>query len=107
MARKSINYVCQECGVAAPKWSGRCDSCGAWNTLVEEAAAESAPKGLGAKKGREIEFQGLKGEAEQPPRQITGISEFDRVSGGGWGRAREVLRDGPRHAEAHRRRDFC
>ena len=83
MARKSINYVCRECGVAAPKWSGRGDSCGAWNTLVEEAAAESAPKGLGAKKGRKIEFQGLKGEAEQPPRQITGIAEFDRVSGGG------------------------
>ncbi len=83
MARKSVNYVCQECAAAAPKWSGRCDNCGAWNTLVEEAASESAPKGLGAKKGRRIEFQGLKGEAEHPPRQVTGIAEFDRVSGGG------------------------
>jgi len=83
VARKAVNYVCQECGAAAPKWSGRCDDCGAWNTLVEEAAAESAPRGLGVKKGRKIQFQELKGEAEHPPRQVTGIKEFDRVTGGG------------------------
>ncbi|MGE5441991.1 MAG: hypothetical protein ACM3Q0_02885, partial [Bacteroidota bacterium] len=35
MARSSV-YVCQECGAAHPKWSGRCDACGAWNTLIEE-----------------------------------------------------------------------
>jgi DNA repair protein RadA/Sms len=83
LARKAVNYVCQECGTAATKWSGRCEGCGEWNTLIEEAAPESAPKGLGRKKGRKIEFQGLKGETPSAPRQITGIKEFDRVTGGG------------------------
>ena len=83
MARKAVNYVCQECGVATSKWSGRCEGCGEWNTLVEEAIPETAPKGLGRKKGRRIAFQGLKGDSAHPPRQVTGISEFDRVTGGG------------------------
>ena len=83
MAGKSLNYVCQDCGAASPKWSGRCDGCGEWNTLVEEATPEATPKGLGRKKGRRITFQALKGETEHPPRQVSGIKEFDRVTGGG------------------------
>jgi DNA repair protein RadA/Sms len=65
------------------KWSGRCDNCGSWNTLVEEAASEQAPKGLGSKRGRSIEFVGLEGSSPPPVRMITGIAEFDRVCGGG------------------------
>ena len=83
MARKAANYVCQECGASSSKWSGRCEGCGKWNTLAEEAAPEVTPKGLGTKKGRKIQFQGLRGETEHPPRQISGIKEFDRVTGGG------------------------
>ncbi len=83
MAAKTVNYVCQECGVSSSKWSGRCDGCGEWNTLVEEAPLESAPKGLGRKKGRRIEFHGLKGKTESAARQVSGIKEFDRVTGGG------------------------
>ncbi|MEE8351608.1 MAG: DNA repair protein RadA [Rhodospirillales bacterium] len=83
MARKDVNYACQKCGAATPKWTGRCEGCGEWNTLVEEAVPESAPKGLGRKRGRRIEFQGLKGKSAHPPRQVTGINEFDRVTGGG------------------------
>ena len=83
MARKAVTYVCQECGAAAPKWTGRCESCGAWNTLIEEARAETAPKGLGGKKGRRIVFEGLKGKARPAERIKSGIAEFDRVTGGG------------------------
>ncbi|MBL6927960.1 MAG: DNA repair protein RadA [Rhodospirillales bacterium] len=83
MARNTRQYVCQECGASFPKWAGRCDACGAWNSLVEETGAQSAPKGLGTKRGRAIEFVGLEGKSERPPRQITGIAEFDRVCGGG------------------------
>jgi len=83
LARKAVNYVCQECGTSSSKWSGRCEGCGKWNTLAEEAAPEATPKGLGAKKGRKITFQGLRGKTEHPPRQISGIQEFDRVTGGG------------------------
>ena len=69
MARSDSVYVCQSCGAVHSKWAGKCDDCGQWNTLVEEKPAESAPKGLGnARKGRKIEFVGLKGDSPHPPR---------------------------------------
>ncbi|WP_044559209.1 DNA repair protein RadA [Azospirillum sp. B4] len=84
MARNTNRYVCQSCGTSHPKWSGRCEGCGAWNTLVEEAVPEAAPKGLGAKvQGRKLEFVELSGVSEQAPRRLTHIQEFDRVCGGG------------------------
>lgn len=83
MAKNSTRFVCQECGASHAKWSGQCDGCGNWNSLVEEVQAESAPKGLSAGKGRRIGFVGLEGEGKHPPRRTTGITEFDRVTGGG------------------------
>ena len=84
MARSSATYVCQSCGTAYPKWSGRCDACGGWNTITEEGA--SAPVGVGAikrMKGRRIALEDLKSEDREPPRRISGVAEFDRVTGGG------------------------
>ena len=83
LAKPTSRYVCQSCGASFPKWAGRCDACGEWNTLVEEAVPESAPKGLGVARGRRLEFVGLGGVSEAPPRRLTGIAEFDRVCGGG------------------------
>jgi DNA repair protein RadA/Sms len=83
MAKPSTHYVCQACGAAAAKWSGRCESCGGWNTLVEEAAGSDVPKGLGAKRGRAVAFARLDGAEADPPRLVTKIEEFDRVCGGG------------------------
>jgi DNA repair protein RadA/Sms len=83
VARAQAQFVCQQCGAAHPKWAGRCDACGGWNTLVEESLRESAPKGLGAGKGRKLAFAGLDGRAEALPRRLSGIAEFDRVCGGG------------------------
>jgi len=83
MAKAKSSFVCQECGEAHAKWSGRCDGCGAWNTLAEEQAPDATPKGLGAKKGRKINFVALKGEEKHPPRRVSGMAEFDRVTGGG------------------------
>lgn len=83
LARKSTTYVCADCGASHSKWSGRCDACGAWNTLAEEQSSDSTPKGLGRGKGRRIEFVGLKGQEKQPPRRVSNIKEFDRVCGGG------------------------
>ncbi|WP_431859968.1 DNA repair protein RadA [Azospirillum sp.] len=83
MAKPTTRYVCQSCGSVFPKWAGRCDGCGEWNTLIEEAAPDSAPKGLGVGKGRRLEFVGLSGASEPAPRRMTGIAEFDRVCGGG------------------------
>ena len=83
MAAPAERFVCQECGASTSKWAGRCDSCGAWNTIVEETPAEAPPRGLSAGKGRAIDLAPLDGAAEGGPREATGIAEFDRVCGGG------------------------
>src|SRR6185437_2689802 len=84
MARAQSHFVCQQCGGAHSKWAGRCDACGGWNTLVEEAIAAPLPgRSLGGAKGRAPAFVGLAGPAEALPRRMSGIAEFDRVCGGG------------------------
>ena len=86
MARPTHHYVCQACGASHPKWSGRCDACGEWNTLVEEALESNRPAvagGLGKGKAKSVEFVPLAGPAEGLPRRLSGISEFDRTTGGG------------------------
>ena len=83
MARAQTRYVCQQCGTSYPKWAGRCESCGGWNTLVEEQARQASPRGLGTGKGRKLDFTGLSGGGEKLKRRVCGIAEFDRVCGGG------------------------
>ncbi|NCC21386.1 MAG: DNA repair protein RadA [Alphaproteobacteria bacterium] len=87
MATKSQrNYVCQSCGAAHTRWGGKCDACGEWNSLAEEITETAMPKGLGSAKarGRAIHLTRLHDENhKQPPRNVTGIKEFDRVTGGG------------------------
>ncbi len=84
MAKNTASFVCQSCGAATTKWAGKCEACGAWNTIVEEASRENLPKGVsGGKGGRKIEFVDLKGQSAPPPRRMTGIGELDRVAGGG------------------------
>src|ERR1700676_3907121 len=81
---KTASYVCQSCGATHSKWSGKCEACGGWNTITEEGAAppigSSAAKML---KGRKFALEDLKSEDAPPPRRVTGIAEFDRVTGGG------------------------
>jgi len=95
MAQPQTLYACQSCGAAYGKWAGKCDACGEWNTLVEETAtrpvvpgALSAPSG---KKGSKLAFVELTGSAEPPARLATGISELDRVCGGGLVPASAIL----------------
>jgi DNA repair protein RadA/Sms len=85
LAKDRTRFVCQACGAAAPKWQGRCDACGEWNTLVEEVAEARGP-GPAAKAagGRRLEFVGLEGKSAPPARMLTGIAELDRVLGGGF-----------------------
>ncbi|RYI91005.1 MAG: DNA repair protein RadA, partial [Acetobacteraceae bacterium] len=61
MAKDRARYVCQACGGVHPKWQGRCDACGEWNTLQEEAAAPVRGPGPAAKLGggKRVEFVGL------------------------------------------------
>jgi len=88
MARNTTRYVCQSCGAVHPRWVGKCDACDAWNTIVEESATASAPiggKGGGRRDGKaqRIDFVPLDGNAKPAARRLTGIAEFDRVTGGG------------------------
>ena len=82
---KSASFSCNACGAVTSKWAGRCDSCGAWNTITEDAGLSSgAGRGsLGAKRGRDIQLTDLATAEPEPPRAVSGISELDRVLGGG------------------------
>ncbi|MBY6047686.1 DNA repair protein RadA [Vannielia litorea] len=82
---KALAFSCTACGASHSKWSGQCDACGAWNTIVEEAPLSSGPKGkgLGAKKGSTIALADLASPEAPPPRTTSGLDEFDRVLGGG------------------------
>ncbi len=86
MAKAAPRFVCQSCGTAHVRWSGRCEACGEWNSIVEETGRDSLPGGLGRgqrKAGRPIELLGLEGSEAPLPRRRSGILEFDRVCGGG------------------------
>jgi len=90
-ARAQNSFVCQSCGAASARWAGRCEACGAWNTLVEEGAA--IPARL-SRKGRPFAVEPLKGETHEAPRLASGIGEFDRVTGGGLVRGSVLLLGG-------------
>jgi DNA repair protein RadA/Sms len=75
-------FVCQTCGAQHRKWSGKCDDCGAWNSIVEEAVGQALPKSV-ATGGRKIDFVALSGAPVDEKRFVSGIGEFDRVAGGG------------------------
>ena len=86
MAKAAPRYVCQSCGTAHVRWSGRCEGCGEWNSIVEESGREQLPGGLSKGRrtaGRSIELVGLEGSSAPLPRLRTGIAELDRVCGGG------------------------
>jgi DNA repair protein RadA/Sms len=91
MAKNAAHYVCQNCGASSARWSGRCDNCGAWNTIIEEVPLESMPKGLSGRKGKGIELIDLGGEVPETIRRSTGMAEFDRVTGGGLVRGSAIL----------------
>ncbi|HSX41591.1 MAG TPA: DNA repair protein RadA [Candidatus Saccharimonadales bacterium] len=84
MPKVSTQFVCQSCGATRPKWSGKCDDCGAWNSLVETQTAASS-----AGHSKRSAAQAAKPEkltdvaARQQSRVPCGINEVDQVLGGG------------------------
>ena len=82
---KTTAFFCKECGYESAKWMGQCPACRAWNTMVEEPAAPKgqAPGKTAARK-KPSEIQYLKEiSMEQEARMSTGMTELDRVLGGG------------------------
>ena len=85
MARDGAIYVCQSCGAVHGKWSGQCSACGQWNSIVEESrsAPPGALKPAANSRTRGVQFETLQSDTPEPPRIVTGVTEFDRVCGGG------------------------
>jgi DNA repair protein RadA/Sms len=92
MAKAPSIFTCTACGGVHKKWAGRCDACGAWNAIVEEApmASGPGPRALNTK-GRSIPLTTLSTEEAPPPRTMSGIAELDRVLGGGLVEASAIL----------------
>ncbi|MBP6679384.1 MAG: DNA repair protein RadA, partial [Paracoccus sp.] len=84
MAKPITAFTCTACGASHRKWSGRCEACGAWNTIIEEAPLSQGPgRGLGTFKGKPVALSGLATQEAPPPRAQSHIAELDRVLGGG------------------------
>ena len=97
-------YSCQECGTIHNKWAGKCPDCGAWNSLIEEyeiggvgVSGGALTTNITAKvknikdKGHKIELTDLGGLDKEVPRIEVGITELDRVLGGGLVKGSAVL----------------
>jgi len=78
-------FCCQACGYQTPKWMGKCPDCGEWQSFVEEIKAvkpyQGATRSLSFPQTQPVPIDSVK--LEQEDRLLTGISEFDRVLGGG------------------------
>ncbi|MEL7459981.1 MAG: DNA repair protein RadA [Pseudomonadota bacterium] len=82
---KDAGFSCTSCGAVHSKWSGRCDACGEWNTIVEDVGLSKGPgkAALGAKRGATVTLTDLAGTEAAVRRSASGMAELDRVLGGG------------------------
>ena len=84
MAREKRKFVCQECGYTTPKTLGRCPNCRSWQSFAEEVETlitSSRHRGIGQTSREPEPISEIK--ASEVERHLTGMSEFDRVLGGG------------------------
>ncbi len=81
MAKPTTIFICQGCGTQSPKWLGRCPGCGEWNSLVEERLPESRSAGSTSAAAKAIPLSEI--HPDQSARLRSGMTEVDRVLGGG------------------------
>ena len=82
--KKETVFVCQSCGHQAGKWLGKCPECGEWNSLVEEKAQPARKSGRNGFQLREVKAVAFTEiESQDDVRVASGLTEFDRVLGGG------------------------
>ena len=86
MAKLKSQFVCQNCGASYGKWAGRCENCGEWNTLVEQAASVAQSSvAVAGKSGKKLAVQSIatiSGDSDGA-RISTGVADLDEVLGGG------------------------
>ena len=87
MAKLKTKFICQNCGASYPKWSGRCDNCGQWNTLLEQVQEPIGKSAVSrsSNSGKILTPQNLKNVSASTKkiRFSTGIKDLDTVLGGG------------------------
>lgn len=87
MVKSRTTFVCQNCAAVYPKWTGRCENCGEWNTLVEQAPTSTGKSAVSksASSGHILIPQTMKSiELESSSSRLsTGYGELDEVLGGG------------------------
>lgn len=87
MAKARSNFVCQNCGASYPKWTGKCENCGEWNTLVEQIVETKGASAVARShsRGKILKPQSMRSiAAEDSVRRLpTGIADLDAVLGGG------------------------
>ena len=85
MPKAKSKFVCQNCGASYPKWAGRCENCGAWNTLLEVAPTEVGGKSAVRSSGQPIRAERIADvKIDTVSRRIdTGIPDLNNVLGGG------------------------
>ena len=90
---QAATFTCTTCATVHSKWTGHCEGCGEWNTIVADTALSSGPakQTLGSKRGAPVTLSDLSTQEDPPPRCASGIAEFDRVLGGGLVPASAVL----------------
>ena len=82
MKKSETIFVCQSCSYQSGKWLGKCPECGEWNSLVEERARKSAGRnGFALRDVKAVAFNEI--EPQDDMRVSSGVTEFDRVLGGG------------------------
>lgn len=86
MAKSTTQYVCQQCGTSYSKWLGKCENCGAWNSLLEQARESSGTSAVARSKGKSLHPLKLKDVTIDTVknRLPSGFKEFDDVLGGGF-----------------------
>lgn len=87
MVKTKTSYVCQACGARYPKWTGRCENCGEWNSLVEQLATDSGKSAVAksSTSGQVLKPQSMRdiSSQENTARLKTGVNDLDVVMGGG------------------------
>ena len=87
MAKARSNFVCQNCGASYPKWTGKCENCGEWNTLVEQIVETKGASAVARShsRGKNLKPQSMRSIAAEDSvkRLPTGIADLDTVLGGG------------------------
>ena len=59
MAKSRSQFVCQQCAATYPKWAGKCENCGEWNSLLEQVAAEAGANAVARSAGKGVALKGV------------------------------------------------